>query len=173
MADVCPSCRTSIPASQTFCPRCYKEIGTSGAHPEQECKQRSSLGVMFFLSDDGAEYYEMTYRLFGVPPGYRVKICFYAENAETFTEMTEKSAGRWDILVLDAESVPAADKDLRKFLSANPRTVVALRYPSDEREFATTLEHGRCVHFAKPKSFAERIEMIDRLLTVAASVDES
>ena len=80
---------------------------------------------------------------------------FTAETAEAFLEITEKSSGKWDILLTDGEVAQDNEAILAQFTGRNPGTIVGvvgtnpgllvnavlMGDPESTKDFLTAMHH--------------------------------
>ena len=98
----------------------------------------------------------------------RVALHAFAQDLETFREMTKDAAVRWHLLLVDAELAAAIEAPalLRSFAAQNPGALVCLEQGEDKQQFE--LPHGAITH-AKVLTEDEWLAMMHSLLDRAAA----
>ena len=119
--------------------------------------------VMFFHSH-GARYSRLATRLLN--PRTEVGYVFYAENLETFLEITKNSADLWDLIVVEESLAGFASEALADIQSKKPDVLVAI-----ESEQLTSGRAGAAnsTTFVKPPDNESWVMTIRSLLSTCRS----
>ena len=158
----CPHCSSEVPRSQTICPECYSSTGRSETAGPSADRVRKNL-MIFFSDPVHADWFQDRVTKY-VPE--RVQWTWYAETPKGFREITQKSAGSWGLLLIDADVAKQNRELLDYFVKENPGIVIGVQY-----DFRTDLPASPplndAIMFRRPSDIDDWLLIMHTLLDMA------
>lgn len=152
---LCPHCSTEIPESQSICPRCYyAPRGSSrSATARHSPKNVIQFGVIELFHTWTEKYLQPD----------RVGSAWIIETATAFIEVSTKSAGMSNVLIVQSIVAEENEELLSSFIQDNPGIAVGVLYSFGENLPSTAPLQGATM-FRMPSDVDDWLLMMSQLL---------
>lgn len=155
----CPNCSSEVPSSQRICPECYSLIDDSKIVGSSILSARKNL-MIFFSDPVHADWFQDRVTKY-IPE--RVQWTWYAKTSEGFSEITQKSAGSWGLLLVDVDVAKQNKELLESYIEENPGIIIGVQY-----DFGTSLPANPplrdAIMFRKPSEIDDWLLIMHTLL---------